>query len=147
MKRVMQSCGPEVEFVALAGLSRAELVAHLRAAMVYVDLGAHPGRDRLPREAAACGCVVVVGRRGAGGNAIDVPIPERYRVETPSRTVSAEPVSQLLGQILGSFAEHQAGMAGFREIIRGQRSQFQAEVGALVVALHERLEGDAAVRV
>ena len=147
MKRVMQSCGTEMEFVALAGLSRPELVAQLREAMIYVDLGSHPGRDRLPREAAASGCVVVVGRRGAGGNAIDLPMPERYKVQTPSRTVSAEPVSRLLGQILGSFEEHQAGMAGFREVIRGQRSRFQAEVGTLVAALEGRLEGDGALHV
>ena len=30
-----------------------------------VDLGHHPGKDRLPREAALAGCVTVVGRAGA----------------------------------------------------------------------------------
>jgi len=42
---------------------------------LYVDFGKHPGKDRMPREAAVHGCCIITGRRGAAGNPFDIPIP------------------------------------------------------------------------
>ena len=52
----------------------------LSQAKVYIDFGGHPGKDRIPREAALCGCCVVTGRRGAAGNDVEVPINQSYKL-------------------------------------------------------------------
>lgn len=44
---------------------------------IYVDNGNHPGKDRMPREAALLGCVVITNRKGSASNDIDIPIEEK----------------------------------------------------------------------
>lgn len=48
---------------------------------VYIDFGNHPGKDRIPREAAISGCIVITGKRGAAAFAEDVCIPETYKFD------------------------------------------------------------------
>ena len=45
----------------------------------YIDFGPHPGMDRLPREAALAGCIVLTNREGAANFAKDVPLPEEFK--------------------------------------------------------------------
>ena len=54
-----------------------------RRGQVYIDFGHHPGQDRLPREAAACGCLVVTGTRGSAGFHADVPLPPALKLAHP----------------------------------------------------------------
>lgn len=49
----------------------------LKRCKVYVDLGHHPGRDRMPREAALVGCVVVTNLKGTAAFYEDVMIETR----------------------------------------------------------------------
>ena len=63
--------------VPLIGLSKKELHTTLLGCKIYIDLGSHPGQDRLPREAAMAGCVVITNKAGAAANAIDIPIEEK----------------------------------------------------------------------
>ena len=73
--------GDAFEFVPLQGYTAAQMRELLSQAKVYIDFGEHPGRDRIPREAAACGCVVITGRRGSAGNAVDVPLADAYKID------------------------------------------------------------------
>jgi hypothetical protein len=68
-----------IRFVPIQGMSRSEVFELLRRAKVYVDFGFHPGKDRLPREAALLGCCVLVANVGAAVNEEDVPIPVVYK--------------------------------------------------------------------
>ena len=65
----------------LAGIAPEKIPDVLRSAKVYIDFGNHPGKDRFPREAVACGCRIVTGKRGAAANDRDVPIPERFKID------------------------------------------------------------------
>jgi hypothetical protein len=57
-------------------MSRKEVISSLTSSKIYLDLGIHPGTDRIPREAALLGCVIVTNKRGSAGNKIDVDIDE-----------------------------------------------------------------------
>jgi hypothetical protein len=56
-----------------------EVTNLLHRAKVYIDFGPHPGMDRLPREAALAGCIVITNRDGAAGYDIDVPLPSEFK--------------------------------------------------------------------
>ena len=60
--RLIQAC-PDIEFVRLEGMTRQQLRETLDSCCVYIDFGVHPGKDRIPREAAVRGAVVIVGRQ------------------------------------------------------------------------------------
>lgn len=49
---------------------------------VYIDFGHHPGRDRMPREAALNDCLVFVRKQGAAKFYEDVPIDEWFKFDT-----------------------------------------------------------------
>jgi hypothetical protein len=79
-RHIIAALGHRYGFAPLAGLTRPQVKRLLTLSKVYIDFGHHPGRDRLPREAALMGNAVVIGAMGSAANPIDVPVPEAYRV-------------------------------------------------------------------
>lgn len=71
----------EYEWIPLAGMTNQQLKKTFSRAKVYVDFGNHPGKDRIPREAAIHYCCVITGKRGAANNDVDIPIPNEYKFE------------------------------------------------------------------
>jgi hypothetical protein len=120
---------PALEFVPLHGMTREQVRSTLETCAVYVDFGHHPGKDRIPREAAMCGAVVVVGRIGSACYAEDVPIGERYKIR-PSPTAVRE-VGALIEQIFAAYPEHYAAQAPYRNAIAQEPARFQAQVHAV----------------
>ena len=70
----------QIKWQALAGIIPGDIPGVLQKAKVYIDFGNHPGKDRFPREAVACGCRVITGRRGAAAFDQDVPIDDQLRI-------------------------------------------------------------------
>ena len=62
-------------WIAIENMTPSEVQALLARAKVYIDFGNHPGKDRIPREAALSGCVIITGTRGAAANDIDINFP------------------------------------------------------------------------
>ncbi|WP_312133355.1 hypothetical protein [Empedobacter sp.] len=52
-------------FIALKDLNQHQLSELFSKAKLYIDFGNHPGKDRLPREAALQGCLILVGNNGS----------------------------------------------------------------------------------
>lgn len=118
---------PDIQFVRLEGLSRQEMVAALQACKIYIDFGQHPGKDRIPREAAVLGCCVLVNRKGSAAYAADLPFDEQYKLpEQP--TV----VGQQIRAVLADYKLHQANFAAYVADIQQQESRFEKEVQALI---------------
>lgn len=72
---------PHCRFIPLAGLDESGLRQAYLSAKLYIDFGHHPGKERMPREAVVSGCCIVTGRRGSAANALDIPIPERFKID------------------------------------------------------------------
>lgn len=133
-QQLMQACkGTGIEFVPLDGYNETELRRLFGRSKLYIDFGEHPGRDRIPREAAASGCIVVVGRRGSAGNEVDVPLPELYKIDE-SAADAVSTVRQRLLMIAHNDGAHREAQSGYRAWIREQRAAFLAEVAALGAA-------------
>lgn len=54
-----------IEFRPIRNMSRAEVIDAMRHAKLYIDFGEFPGRERMPREAALCGCCLITSKIGA----------------------------------------------------------------------------------
>jgi hypothetical protein len=67
------------KFIPIRNLTKEGVIDLLKKSKIYIDFGNHPGRDRLPREAALCGCCIITGKRGSAKFYEDVPIPDRYK--------------------------------------------------------------------
>lgn len=117
---------PHYEFVPLKGMTRAELRRELQLCDVYLDLGAHPGKDRLPRESATLGCVVALATRGSGAFVEDTPVPDEHRVRTGAGFLSA--AKRTLEFIAQDIDAAWVAQAAYRSSIREERKHFDAQV-------------------
>ncbi len=120
---------PGAAFVPIEDMSPAQVTRLLRESMLYIDFGPHPGKDRLPREAAMAGACVLTGRQGAAGYAADVPVPEDYKIDDSTEGV-VERASDAVRDILDNFEERRRDFDGYRGIIAGEKAAFYAQVRA-----------------
>jgi hypothetical protein len=132
VRRVRDRLSPgSVEWVALEGMSREEVRAALLRTHVYLDLGFHPGKDRLPREAAACGATVALLRTGSAAFSADVPIPGDHKID-PTHNIP-DHATTVVTRLLSDLERHHSLQARYREMIRNERSRFEREVRAVFV--------------
>ncbi|MBU0499965.1 MAG: hypothetical protein KJ558_07305 [Gammaproteobacteria bacterium] len=122
---------PEVEFMPLQGLDRQQLAALFRGSEVYIDFGHHPGKDRMPREAAVNGCIIVSNRRGGAASYNDLPIPDAYKIDDKVSGFEMR-VAALLDQVRRDPEAARREFLPFVDHIHSQRAIFFHEVGQLV---------------
>lgn len=137
-------CGELPIWLKLEGLSQNEMADLLQTASVYIDFGSHPGRDRIPREAALSGAVVITSRRGAAGFSDDVPLPDHFRLDEQASDFEAEAIS-LINKLLASeqnFLDASAEQKDYRHWISLNRESFIREVDNFVRVVSRREQPD-----
>lgn len=126
-KQLMALSPPEIQWVPIINMTPREVAALLGRAKVYIDFGGHPGRDRIPREAALCGCVVITGTQGSAGNLVDLPIPVGFKID--ERMPLALPlIMERIREAMLDYPRLSAQFEPYRAWIRGQKADFMEEV-------------------
>lgn len=124
-ERLMKSF-PAAEFTPLVGMTSSEVAQALASSAVYLDLGYHPGKDRMPREAAMCGSVSLVARRGSGAFHADVPIPWEQKISPNGDVVKSAraAIERVFDDPMTSWANQSA----YRDQIAKEQQTFVQEV-------------------
>ena len=117
---------PKLIFKPLIGLDRAALAETFLSGKIYIDFGHHPGKDRLPREAAIHGCCVITNLYGSAANAHDVPIPDEYKFNIRSDFYVS--CKKLIEDIFFNFLEHQKAFEAYRHAISQEAINFDQQV-------------------
>ena len=118
---------PEITFVALHGLPRHRLINLMRMSKVYIDFGDHPGKDRLPREAAMCGCCVITGWNGSAAYYEDVGIPDYYKIDRLEENIGK--IKHRILEVLDLYPVDD--FEEYRETIRSEKARFQEGIRQL----------------
>lgn len=126
IESVKAVCPPSIEWQPIAGMTRAEVVSTLQGCGVYLDLGHHPGKDRMPREAALSGALSIVARRGSGAFFADVPVPWEHKIMPDADEVTA--AAAMLPQLISNFDAEVAKQDTYRVAILNEKSRFRSEV-------------------
>lgn len=129
-QKVMVLAGDDIEFVRLENMRPDQVRDTLLTSMVYMDFGHHPGRDRIPRESAICGCSVITGRKGSAANRVDVPIAPSYKIDESAADFAEQAVTALK-DILDEQDRHRPAFDAYRAVIAQQKNIFFGEVKAL----------------
>ena len=135
---VVKNLANGVEWRAVEDLTAAALQKLFAEAKVYVDFSDHGAKDKLTREAAVSGCVVITGKRGAAGNDVDLNIPAEFKFnETVDAALAA---AEKIGDALENFDAEYAKQTDFREkILRETDSSLEEIAAALGVAVPEKI--------
>ena len=116
----------EYNWLPLQGYTNQQLRDLFCTSKVYIDFGEHPGKDRIPREAAVCGCCVITGKKGAAGNDIDVPIPSEYKFDDSQLNVTA--VHQKITECMNDYDERIKQFFDYISMIKSERRRFEKDV-------------------
>lgn len=116
----------EYEWFPLQNLSNDEMRDIMQTSKVYVDFGNHPGKDRIPRETALCGCCVITGKRGAAANSIDVPIGDEFKFTDSPQSINA--IHNKIKECMENYDVEKAKFDEYRNIILGEEEKFNSDI-------------------
>lgn len=119
---------PDIDWRPIENMTPDEVKTLLKTAKVYIDFGHHPGKDRIPREAAMSGCVVITGRRGAAGNGVDINIPECFKLADDDIAGIVEKIEQVFTDYPAAYQQQ----AAYRRRIVTDYARFTDEVAKAV---------------
>ena len=94
--------------------------------MVYIDFGNHPGKDRIPREAAMRDLVVIVGKKGSAANDVDVPLPADLKFDVAESQLDA--ISEKLHQCIRDYSSEHARLEKYKQMVRDELQTFECNV-------------------
>lgn len=115
-----------MNFIPIQNMTPEEVEELLSRAMVYIDFGSHPGKDRIPREAAALGCAVITGKRGAAENDEDIPIDAEFKFNDDENEIPN--IVNKINEIFDNFPENHTKFQHYREIIFNEPQKFYQDV-------------------
>ncbi len=114
-----------IKWQALCGLTPAGMRETMRKAKVYIDFGEHPGKDRIPREAAMCGCCVITNKNGAALNEVDVSIPQKYKFENECEE---EKIFQCIYDIFDNYSNVKKDYLPYINKISSEFNEFEKDI-------------------
>ena len=116
---------PDIDWRPIQNMTPAQVQKLLASAKVYIDFGNHPGKDRIPREAAISGCVVMVGKRGAATNDVDINIPNEFKFDTKT---TLRDIVKKIREVFENFSAAHEKQAAYRARILDDKNRFTREV-------------------
>ena len=112
----------DINFVPIENMKREDVAKLLSKAKVYIDFGNHPGKDRLPREAAISGCCVITGKDGSAKYYEDVPIPDEFKIEAKIENIQS--IVDKIRQCFENYEINSKKFESYREKIKNEEKRF-----------------------
>jgi hypothetical protein len=125
----------DIQFIPLINMSREEVIKTLQRAKVYIDFGNHPGKDRIPREAAILGCCVITNKRGSAAFYEDVPIPDEYKFE--DRDENIPKIVDKIRDCFDNYEERYKDFEYYREVARNGTQRFIENLRKIFVKIEQ----------
>lgn len=129
LEPIISASNDKIRWIPLTGMQPNEVAELMCHAKLYVDFGNHPGKDRIPREAAICGCCILTNRKGSAAYQEDVKIPDKYKV---SDTSNISDVLTLIYDMLSNYESINCEFQAYRERILVEKNMFENEVDELI---------------
>ena len=104
-------------------MNREQLKELMTQSKIYIDFGHHPGKDKFPREAASCGCVIITSFEGSAQFFNDVTIDPKYKFDN-----TTDGVSDLIQDIFTNYEDHFNNFNLYRKIINTEVETFNTQI-------------------
>lgn len=103
-----------IPYIKIQDMDRTAVNDVLRKCQIYVDMGSHPGKDHMPREAAMYGCVVITNKSGSAAYPEDVPIQEKV--------VHEANLPALIHDVFKDYQSFLLKQNHYREVIQAEKT-------------------------
>ena len=114
-----------IKFIPIENMTREEVSELLSKAKVYIDFGNHPGKDRIPREAAISGCCVITGKDGSAKYYKDIAVLDEFKFDAIDKNLN-----KIVEKINSCFVNYEIEFEKFnpyRDVIINEQSKFIKE--------------------
>jgi len=108
------------EWIPLTNLKRIDMINMLKKSKLYIDLGNHPGKDRIPREAAIFDCCIITNREGSANYNEDVPIYEEFKI----KTFNLRKIEIKINDIMNNYDQNISKFILYKNFIRNEKQSF-----------------------
>lgn len=122
--QILMEKRPDINWQPIENMTAAEVRTLLLHTQIYIDFGNHPGKDRIPREAAMSGCVVITGKRGAAANDIDINLPSQFKC--PDNDY--DHILHTIDEVFADFKTAYDQQSAYRERILNDYNRFKQEI-------------------
>lgn len=129
-KRIIKRAN-DLEWVPIKNLTTTQVKELLLQSKVYIDFGNHPGKDRFPREAAMCGCVIITGKRGSAKFCEDVPIDDVFKFKDSRKNINK--IVTKIKECLNNYDTKNKKFENYRNYIKGEKEQFKKDIDTIFV--------------
>ena len=128
--QIMNTCmGMDCTFIPIANMTHEQMRDLGLKAKIYIDFGNFPGRDKIHRELASCGCIIITGNEGAAANPIDVPNGPRKFYKTAGHYDLIAIRKQIKKDLSNYFdALYDDHMINYRTVVRLEKQTFEHDV-------------------
>lgn len=113
----IRSLNPEINFIPIISMNENEIIQLLKTSKVYIDFGHHPGRDRIPREAALLGNCILTNEKGSAGFYTDLPFDSEFK------TTKIEEIGTKINICFNEYENRQKKFCLYRSVIQNQKEQ------------------------
>jgi hypothetical protein len=121
-KKLMEML-PNYKFIPLIDMNRQQLKELMLKSKLYIDFGYHPGKDKFPREAASCGCVLITSFEGSAQFFNDIPIDYTYKFDTIT-----DDIKELIKDVFENFETHFNNFGVYRKTIQSEVELFNLQL-------------------
>ena len=118
---------PDIDWKPLKNMTTEQVAKLMQKSMVYIDFGNHPGKDRIPREAAISGCCIITGRKGSAAFVEDVKIPDTFKFDENETNVENKVISKIR-ECLNDYSSINSEFDSYRDYIRNEKNKFSEDV-------------------
>ncbi len=126
---------PEISWIPIQNMTKQEVMVLMQCSMVYVDFGNHPGKDRIPREASLCGCIVITNREGSAAHFEDVGLSDAYKFANPIAEHAT--IITLIQDIFSNYPKHRELQISYTETIQNEPNTFAEQVSRILRSVLE----------
>ena len=116
-------------FIPLTNLSNKQIKETLLKSKIYIDIGSHPGKDRLPREAVMLGNCVITNKKGSANNISDVAIPNEFKFN--EKYLNIKKIDNKIKLIFDNYEKEYSKFDSYKTKILNEKKIFKAEVEKL----------------
>lgn len=116
----------DFKFIPLINLNNDQIINILSRSKIYMDIGSHPGKDRLPREAALLGNCVITNLKGSALNNKDISIPSEFKFR--ENYFNLKKIGEKIQLIFDDYENEFIKFHSYIEHISNEKDKFIEEV-------------------
>lgn len=123
--KILMETAPDIQWIPIQNMTNEEVFHLMHKAKVYIDFGNHPGKDRIPREAAVSGCCIITNKNGSAAFWQDVPIPEKYKYGDDS---TPEKIIEAIRKCINNYDEEIVEFHKYCDFIKSEKTKFIEDI-------------------